>query len=98
MQDRFEALRQALEDSVLRGPGHAPPALRQQVADATSAPEHLRALVDTIERHAYQVTDEDIAALRRRHSDDELFEIVVAAALGAARRRLQAGLRAIEEA
>jgi hypothetical protein len=44
------------------------------------------------------VTDADIARLRGRHGDDEMFEIVVSAALGASRRRLMAGLEALEEA
>ena len=61
-------------------------------------PGDLRALVEKIERHAYKVTDDDLAALKSRYSDDQLFEIVVAASLGSALERLRAGLRALEEA
>ncbi len=98
MDDRFEAARRALEDAVLRGPGRTDPALRQRLAERRDVPDDLRALVDKIERHAYTVTDEDLAALSSRYSDDELFEIVVAVSLGSALDRLRAGLRALEEA
>jgi len=47
---------------------------------------------------SYTVTDEDVNALRSRYSEDQLFEIVVSAAFGAARERLAAARRALEEA
>lgn len=97
MADRFAPLRDATAESVLRGPGTTPAALREAVARG-EAPEELRALVEKIRRHAYKVTDEDLAALRDRYSEDQLFELVVAAAFGAAEARLRAGLRALEEA
>ena len=98
MDDRFETSRRAIEDAVLRGPGHTDPDLRQRLAERREVPEHLRALVDKIERHAYTVTDDDLATLKSRYTDDERFEIVVAASLGSALERLRAGLRALEEA
>jgi len=56
-------------------------------------PNELATYVDKIERHAYRVTDEDVAELRALgQSDDELFEATVSAALGAGLRRLEAGL------
>jgi alkylhydroperoxidase family enzyme len=97
MDDRFADRRRALEDAVLRGPGHTDPDLRQRVAERRDLPRELAALADKIERHAYQITDQDLAALKARYSEDELFEIVVAASLGSALTRLRAGLRALEE-
>jgi hypothetical protein len=97
--DPLDDARRALEDTALRGPGRTPRALREAVAGAgADVPAELRALVDKIERHAYRVTDEDLAALKTRYSDDELFEVVVCAALGASMRRLDAGLRALDAA
>jgi alkylhydroperoxidase family enzyme len=56
----------------------------------------LAGYVDTVARHAHQVTDEDVAALQRAgNSDDTLFEVTVAAALGAALGRLERGLAAL---
>jgi hypothetical protein len=97
MDDRLERLRAKTEAAVLRGPGATPPELRQAVARG-EPPEELRALVDAIRRHAYRVTDEQFAALAGRYDHDQLFEIVVAAALGAAGERLRAGLKALDEA
>ncbi len=83
---------------VLGGPGETDPAIRQAAAEGSGVPADLQPLVDKIHRHAYRVTDEDIAALRERYGDDRMFEIVVSAALGASRRRLLAGLAALNDA
>jgi hypothetical protein len=96
MKDRFEPARQAVEDAVLRSPGHSDPALRQAAAAHHEIPEELRPLVEKIRRHAYKVTDEDVAVLKAKYSDDQLFEIVLSAALGAAQDRLRSGLAALE--
>ena len=97
MDDRFRDLQQATAQAVLRGPGTTSAELRQAVARG-EPPEELRALVDKIRRHAYRVTDEDLAPLRDRYTEDQLFELVVAATLGAAELRLRAGMRALEDA
>jgi alkylhydroperoxidase family enzyme len=56
----------------------------------------LAAYVDTVARHAYKVTDDDIAALKRDgHNDDAIFEVTVAASLGAALYRLERGMAAV---
>ena len=46
----------------------------------------------------YAVTDADVDALRTRYSEDQLFELMIAAAVGAARHRLEAALAAVEGA
>jgi alkylhydroperoxidase family enzyme len=97
MEDPIAVLRQATASALLDGPGTTPAELRRAVARGTPPPD-LAALVDKIRRHAYKVTDADIDALRERYGEDQLFEIVVAAAFGAAEARLAAGLRALEEA
>jgi hypothetical protein len=97
MEDRFAFFRQATATALLRGEGTTPAELRESVAHA-EPPVELASLVQKIRRHAYRVSDEDLDALRGRYSEDELFEIVVATAFGAAEERLAAGLRALEEA
>ena len=94
--DPHAALRDAVLNNVLNGPGESEPSLRKAAADGAGVPPDLQGLVDKIHSHAYRVTDDDIARLQSTHSDDQLFEIVVSAALGASRRRLLAGLRALE--
>jgi hypothetical protein len=97
MGNRLQELADATAEAVLHGPGTTAAALRQAVARG-EPPEELRGLVEKIRLHAYRVTDEDLAELRDRYSEDQLFEVVVAAALGAADVRLRAAMRALEEA
>jgi hypothetical protein len=97
MDDPFAVRREATASALLDGPGTTPSALRHDVARGTPPPE-LVSLVEKIRRNAYKVTDRDVADLRDRYSEDQLFEIVVAAAFGAAEARLGAGRRALEDA
>ena len=96
--DPHAALRDQVLASVLDGPGESDAAIRRAAAEGAGVPDDLRALVEKIHRHAYKVTDEEMAALQAKYGDDRLFEIVVSASVGASRQRLNAGLRALEEA
>lgn len=59
-------------------------------------PPSFAGYVDTVARHAYRVSDDDVAALRRAGaSDDAIFEVTIAAALGAALGRLERGMAAL---
>ena len=97
MTDRLYELKQATEKAVLTGPGTTTPELRQSIA-AGAPPDELVTLVEKIRKHAYKVTDADMDALRQKFSEDQLFEIVVSAAFGAANDRLRFGMKALEEA
>ena len=83
---------------MLDGPGETDPALRYAAAEGVGLGDDLQPLVEKIHRHAYRVTDDEIAALQAKYGDDRLFELIVSAAVGASRQRLMAGLRALEEA
>ena len=96
--DPHAALRDAVLESVLQADGESEPAVRRAAAEGTGLPEDLQPLVDKVHRHAYRVTDEDVARAQSRYGDDALFEIIVSAALGASRRRLFAGLAALDDA
>jgi hypothetical protein len=72
--------------------------VRRAAADGAGVPADLQTLVDKIHRHAYRVTDDDVARARAVYGDDALFEIIVSAALGASRRRLLTGLEALDRA
>jgi hypothetical protein len=93
--DRFKSLRRTTAESVLTGPGTTAVELRQAVAAGTPPPA-LAQLVEKIRTRAYTVTDEDIRALKSSYTEDQLFEIVVAAVLGTARDQLSAAHRAME--
>lgn len=96
--DPHANLRDKVLESVLEGRGETDSALRRAAAEGRGIPADLQVLVDKIHRHAYKVTDEDLARLQPTYADDQLFEIVVSAALGASRNRLLAGLAALDDA
>ncbi len=96
--DTHASLRDRVLDGVLNGAGESDPAVRNAAADRNNVPADLQTLVAKIHRHAYKVTDDDMAQPQAKYGDDRMFEIVVSAALGASRQRLQAGLIALEEA
>ena len=98
IEDPHASLRERVLDGVLNGHAESDPAVRNAAADRSNVPADLETLVDKIHRHAYKVTDEDMAQAQAKYGDDRMFEIVVSAALGASRQRLLAGLAAIEEA
>jgi hypothetical protein len=67
---------------------------RGETVEQSSEPLHV--LIDTVARNAYRVTGEQIVALvAAGHSEDELFDVIVAAAAGAGVTRRTRGLEAI---
>jgi alkylhydroperoxidase family enzyme len=98
VDDRFAALRKATASALLGSSGGATSSELRLAIAAGRPPLDLATLVQKIRSRAYTVTDEDIDALRSRYSEDQLFEIIVAAAFGAADARLAAARRALEEA
>jgi alkylhydroperoxidase family enzyme len=103
---RYAVLTQRLMDAVLAAPGRTPSELRRAVlaraarlAGARSgapAPAPFASYVDKVAQHAYKVTDADVAALKATgSSEDVVFEVTVAAALGAAVGRLERGMAAL---
>jgi len=96
--DPHAAARDIVLRTVLDGPGTTDPSLRYAAAEGVGVPDDLKTLVEKVHRHAYKVTDEEIAALQTKYGDDQLFEIIVSAAVGASRQRLLAGLKALGEA
>ena len=98
MNDPHAIQRDRAFDSVTKGPAQADATLRSAAARNQQLPVDLQKLVAKIHAHAYRVTDEDIAAAKVKYGDDRMFEIIVSAAMGASKRRLDAGLKALEEA
>ena len=101
---RYRPLYERLLETVLSMPGDTTPALRRAALERAQENRDtgaelsagLARYVDTVARHAYKVTDADVAALQRAgQSDDSLFEITVAAAVGAAPHRLDRGMAAL---
>ena len=97
MHDKFGVLRNATARAVFETPATTSTELRQAVA-AGMAPEELAALVQKIHSCAYAITDRDLDSLRSSFNEDQLFEIIVAAAFGAAAERLTMARQALEQA
>jgi hypothetical protein len=84
---------------ILEGDGKAPPALRKAAFDNTGLGEPLRTLIDKVANYAYRVSDEDIARVKASGlSEDEIFEVVVCAAIGQATRQYDTALAALAAA
>jgi alkylhydroperoxidase/carboxymuconolactone decarboxylase family protein YurZ len=84
---------------ILEGPGMASHALRRAAFDNAGLAEPLRTLIDKVAKHAYQVTDHDVSAAKASGlSEDQIFEIVVCAAIGQATRQYDAARAALAEA
>jgi hypothetical protein len=96
--DPYAELRDRVLKTVLDGPGASEPAIRNAAAEKKGLPADLKPLVDKIHRHAYKVTDDEMAKAQAKYGDDKMFEIVVSAAVGASRMRLMAGLKALGKA
>ena len=98
MSDIGEA-RKALVRRILEGAGEASPSERRAAFQNSGLAEPLGALVDKVARQAYRVTDEDITATKMSgFSEDQVFEIVVCAAIGQATRQYDTALAALEAA
>lgn len=92
-------LHRALIARVLDGNGKAPTELRRAAFDNAGLDEPMRTLIQKVAYHAYRVTDEDVAAVRVAGlSEDQIFEIVVCAAIGQASRQYENALAALASA
>ncbi len=91
--------REALVERILHGDGMAPPAQRRAAFDNAALPEPLRTLIDKVVKHAYKVTDADVTAVRTSGTtEDQIFELVVCAAVGEASRQYDMALAALDAA
>ncbi len=91
--------RQALMTRILDGDGRAARALRRSAFDTTGLGDPLRTLIAKVATQAYKVTDEDVAAARASGlSEDEIFELVICAAVGQATRQYEAAMTALDDA
>lgn len=84
---------------ILEGDGKASPSERRAAFDNSGLAEPLGALANKVARQSYRVTDEDISAAKVAGlSEDQVFEIVVCAAIGQATRQYDAAFGALEAA
>jgi hypothetical protein len=85
LSDPFAHLLDNLRAAALSEKGELSLDLRRAAAQNQGLPASLAPVVDKIARHAYRITDEDILSLKQAGlSEDQIYELVVAAAVGRA--------------
>jgi hypothetical protein len=98
-EDKKRAEHRALVDRLLNGEGRASAAQRASAFGNEGLSPPLGVLVDKVATRPAQVTDADFASAKAAgFSEDELFELVVCAAVGESTRLYEAGLAALAEA
>jgi alkylhydroperoxidase family enzyme len=98
-EDKKRAAHQALVDRVLNGQGRASAEQRARAFGNDGLPPPLRELIGKVVTTPAQITDADFAAAKASgYSEDEVFELVICAAVGQSARLYEAGLAALAEA
>ena len=100
---------QRVLDSILGPEAHSPQSLRIAAAnraatdggakrETSPVPTELQPYIDNVSRTPYQVVDGDIETLKAQGlSEDEIFELTVATAFGAAAGRFEKTLALLDE-
>lgn len=98
-EDKKRAAHRALVDRVLNGEGRASAERRARAFGNDGLSPPLDALIGKVADRPAQVTEADLAAARASGcTEDQLFELVVCAAVGQSARLYEAGLAALAEA
>jgi hypothetical protein len=95
----IEKARKVLLRRILEGDGKASALERRSAFNNSGLGEPLRPLVDKVAANASAINDGDIDRVRQSGlSEDQIFEIVVCAAIGQASRQYDAAKAALEVA
>jgi hypothetical protein len=98
-EDKTRSIHQRLVNRILHGSGRAPADQRARAFDKAELTEPLGPLLDKVAARSAEVTDADFAAATDAgFTDDQLFELVICAAVGQSTRQYEAGLAALAEA
>ena len=93
------SLHKTLVARVLEGEGRASSEIRGAAFNNEGLAEPVRAFVDKVAHRATTVTDADMGTLTKAGlSEDQIYEIVVCAAIGQATRQYQSALAALSAA
>lgn len=95
MSKASDRYREAVVRRVLDGDGQAPPARRKAAYDHDAS----LVLLDKATRHAWKIGDDDVAAAKASGlSEDQIFELVICAAVGQAERQHASAIAALDAA
>lgn len=91
--------RTALVVRILEGEGRAAITQRRAAFDNAGLAEPVTTLIDKVAKSSYRVTDGDIAAVKAAGlTEDQIFELVICAAVGQAARQYDMALTALSAA
>jgi hypothetical protein len=98
-ENKKQAAHRALVARVLNGEGTASPELRAHAFSNDGLGPPLHALIGKVATRPVQITEADFAAAKASgFSEDQLFELVICAAVGKSARLYEAGLAALAQA
>src|SRR5262249_11823564 len=98
-EDKKRAAHTVRVARILEGDGQTSRSQRRAAFDNAELAEPLRTLINKVATRATQITDEDIAAVKASGlSEDQVFELVVCAAVGQSTRQYETALAALDEA
>lgn len=98
-EDKKRKAHRALVDRVLNGKGTASAQQRARAFGDDGLPAPLDALIGKVAERPAEVTEADLAAAKVSGcTEDQIFELVVCAAVGKSARLYEAGLAALAEA
>jgi alkylhydroperoxidase family enzyme len=91
--------RKALTERILDGAGTASPSERRAAFENTGLAESVRTLIQKVATQATAVSDHDVAMARASGlTEDQIFEIVVCAAVGQSTRQYDSARAALDSA
>jgi hypothetical protein len=94
----YKQLYDQLVNSVLKGKGYSSTEDRQAAFDNSGLSQPLNSLIGKVAHNAYKITDRDIEEVKSTGvSEDQLFELIICAAVGQASRQYESGLAALAE-
>ncbi len=108
MSVRYASELKRLRDGLFASDGKSDRALRESVAarapslsggpeSTAELPEALQAWTDKIAQHAYKTLDREVDALKAAgYDEDQIFELTIAAAFGAANARFERAIGAVK--
>ena len=99
MSDSYgkRAAHEELVTHILEGRGKTPPALRRAAFDNKGIEAPLDTLIDKVATQPTRVTDKEVAAAREFGlSEDQVFELIICAAVGQSSRQYESALRALD--
>ena len=98
-EDKKRVLHRALVDRILNGEGRASPEQRACAFSDAGLSAPLSTLIGKVFMSPTQITEADFAAARAAgFTEDEVFELVICAAVGQSARLYDAGLAALADA